>query len=98
MVIKNKKKFIRAILLIIGITIGTIIIMTNKSFSSQEISYKTIAITSGDTLWNIAEEEQKTNSYYKNNDIRDIIRDIKTINNLNNSSLEVAQTLEIPIY
>ena len=98
MVLKNKKKFIRAILIIIGITIGIVLFMTGKSFSSQEITYKTVAVTAGDTLWNIAESEQKHNNYYKNNDIRDIILDIKNINNLGNSSLEVAQILEIPTY
>lgn len=98
MIVKNKKKFIRSILLIIGIASLIILIMTNKTLSHQEIEYKTVAVISGDTLWKIAEEEQKRNSYYRGNDIRDIIINIKAVNNLNSSNLEVNQILQIPTY
>lgn len=98
MIIKSKKKFVRAILLIIGITIGLVLVMTNKTFSHQEIKYKNVAVLSGDTLWDIAREEKDTNSYYDKNDIRDIIEDIKKINNLDSSNLKVNQVLAIPTY
>jgi len=98
MIVKNKKKFVRAILIIITLTVGLVLIMTSRSESHQEIIYKTVAVSSGETLWDIAEKEQKNNKYYKNNDIRDIILDIKDVNNLNNSNLKVNQTLEIPTY
>lgn len=98
MIIKNKKKFIRAILIIMVVTGGIVIFMTNISLSHQELTCKTVTVTSGDTLWNIAEKEKKSNSYYKNNDIRDIIIDLKAVNNLVSSNLIENQILEIPTY
>ena len=98
MIIKNKKKFIRGIIILIGMVIGLVLIMTSKTLSHQEIKYKSISVISGDTLWDIAEEEQKNNTYYKGNDIRDIIQDIKIVNNLKTSDLKLDQTLEIPTY
>lgn len=96
MKVKNKKKFIRAIILIIGITISLVLLMTGKTFSHQEPKYKNVAIISGDTLWDIAAIEQKSNEYYKDKDIRDIIQDIISKNNLKSSTLKADQILEIP--
>lgn len=98
MIIKNKKKFVRGILLVVGMVIGLVLIMTSKTLSHQEVKYKSVSVISGDTLWDIAEEEQKSNNYYKGNDIRDIIQDIKSVNNLKTSELKLDQTLEIPTY
>lgn len=98
MIIKNKKKFIRAIVLTLLISIGLIFLVSTNTFSHQELKYKTIAIVDGDTLWDIAEKEQKNNNYYKGQDIRDIIGNIKSINNLKNSNLKMGQTLEIATY
>lgn len=55
-------------------------------------------ITTGDTLWSIAEKEEKNNSYYQHKDIRQIIYDIKQINQLNNCSLAEGTVLQIPSY
>lgn len=98
MVIKNKKKFIRAILLILTITLGILFLISTSAFSHQELKYKNIAIVEGDTLWDIAENERQNNSYYKGQDIRDIIENIKLINNLKTSNLKSGQTLEIATY
>lgn len=98
MVVKDKKKFIRGIILILTITIALVLLMTNVTLSHQEIKYKKVSVVSGDTLWKIAEKEQNKNAYYKNKDVRDIIEDIKEKNNLETSSLKVNQALEIPIY
>lgn len=98
MVIKNKKKFVRSILLILTITLGISFLVSTNTFSHQEIKYKEIAIIEGDTLWDIAENEKQNNSYYKGQDIRDIIESIKKINNLKTSNLKSGQILEIAIY
>lgn len=98
MVIKNKKKFVRSILLILTITLGISFLISTNTFSHQEIKYKEIAIIEGDTLWDIAENEKQNNSYYKGQDIRDIIESIKKINNLKTSNLKSGQILEIAIY
>ena len=68
----------------------------NITYSCNNIKYKTIYVTQGDTLWKIAEAEQENNSYYEDKDIRDIIYDIKNTNNLEISNLSVGQELKIP--
>lgn len=98
MIVKSKKKLIRAIVLIIGLTIGLVLIMTGNTFSHQDLSYKKVTVTMGDTLWEIAKEEKDSNDYYKDNDIRDIVTNIKIVNNLKSSDLHADQVLEIPTY
>ena len=98
MVIKNWKKFLRAILIIIGVIIFINLLIPDKSFSHQEIEFKTVAVSNGDTLWTIAKDEQEENAYYEGKDIRDIVYNIKKVNNLKSSNLKVNQTLEIPTY
>lgn len=98
MVIKNWKKFLRAIFIIIGVIIFINLLIPDKAFSNQKVEYKTVAVSNGDTLWTIAKEEQKENAYYEGKDIRDIVYNIKKVNNLKNSNLKVNQVLEIPTY
>ncbi len=98
MKIKSKKKLLRAIILVLGIAALIVFILTTKSSSHQELKYKSISVISGDTLWNIAKKEQQTNLYYDGKDLRDVIEDIKEVNNLKSSSLSINQILEIPTY
>lgn len=94
--IVNKNKVIRNIIILNIIILG-IIFFNNISLSSTKINYKTIYISQGDTLWSIAKEEQEKNEYFKNKDIREIIYQIKEINQLKSSYLLSNQKLEIPI-
>lgn len=96
MKIVNKKKFVRSISVIMGLVIVIILLLINTSFSHTEISYKQISVISGDSLWNIAKYEQNSNPYFANKDIRDIVNEIKNINHLNNSDLQVGDHLSIP--
>lgn len=98
MKIKSKKKFVRAICLIIGIAALINTIISGKTLSHEELKYKSVSVISGETLWDIAKEEQESNRYYKDKDIRDIIENIKELNNLKSSSLTIDQILEIPTY
>lgn len=84
--IVNKKKFIRMVILVIGVIMLLFMCFSNISFSKGEVKTKTIYVSSGDTLWTIAKEEQENNSYYENKDIRDIIYQIKKLNNIQNDS------------
>lgn len=94
MKIVNMKKFLRSVLIIIGLAVTICLISSNITLSHTESSQKTISISSGDTLWTIAEYEQENNEYYKDSDIRDIIYNIKKLNNLNtNESLQVGQKI-----
>ena len=59
--------------------------------------YKTICVSKGDTLWNIAKSNQETNGYYKGKDIRYIMNDIAQINNIEKSNLKIDQELLVPV-
>ena len=90
MKIKNKKKFIRGILIILAIIA---LFRCKSTLSYKEPKYDEIYISNGETLWEIAEVQQNTNEYYKNKDVREIVYNIKTINNLENSNLYEGQKL-----
>lgn len=94
--ITNKMKFIRSILIIAVLIMCISLFITNISFSHGENKYKTIYVSNGDTLWNIAKDEQENNSYYENKTVREIINSIKTTNKLENSDLYTNQKLVIP--
>lgn len=96
MKIVNKKKFIRSLVLIFIFLMFIIFSFINKSFSHSEVSYQKLYVSSGDTLWDIARQQQNNNQYFENKDIRDVIDEIKYINNLNTSNLNVGDELSIP--
>lgn len=97
--IVNTKKFKKMICIVVGTITIISIYFANISFSKGEVKTKTIYVSSGDTLWNIALFEQKNNEYYYNKDIREIIYEIKKINNLeNNSNLTVGQKLIVNVF
>ena len=95
--IKNVKKFIRSIFIIIGLMFAIILLIGKASYSNKEVEYKTICVSSGDTLWNIAKSNQEYNNYYNGKDVRYIINDLMKINNLENSNLMVNQELIVPV-
>lgn len=94
--ITNKRKFKRTVLIIIFGMLLILFFALNNAYSNGEIKYKQEYIYSGDTLWTIAEDEAKNNKYYENKDIRNIISEIKQINNIQNGELKVGQKIEIP--
>ena len=94
--IVNFSKFIRSIMLIVGIIFIISLFINNKSFSYKENEFKEIYVSNGDTLWSIAKEEKENNPYYKNKDIRDIVNNIKSISKLNSGNLFANQKLIIP--
>ncbi len=96
MKIVNRKKFIKAIIVLLSIILLILIYFTNVSFSKVELKTKTVSIIYGDTLWSIAATEQANNEYYENKNIREIIQDIKNINSLDNNYIYEGQKIEIP--
>ncbi|MBP3708407.1 MAG: LysM peptidoglycan-binding domain-containing protein [Clostridia bacterium] len=94
--IVNKKKFIRGICVVTIVLYFALCAVTNKVSSNEILTYKTIIVNSGDTLWSIAQSEQLENDYYKDSDIREIVYNIKEVNNLKTSNLKVQQNLKIP--
>lgn len=94
--IVNIKKFISSILVSLGILIALFFILNNSIFSHVDTKYKTLYVAYGDTLWSIAKEEQNTNEYFEGKDIREIISNLKYINNLETSNLKTGEKLQIP--
>lgn len=92
--IKNRKKFIRGILIIIAFIS---LIACKVTYSYNEPNYKTVYVSDGDTLWSIAVMEQKNNNYYEGKDVRYIMENIKSVNNLNTSNLYEGQELKVSI-
>ena len=93
--IKNKRRFITMVTLLILIILF-ILMLNNKTYSKVEGENKILYVGYGDTLWKIASEQKENNLYYEGKDIRDILEDIKFTNNLNNSYIYEGQKLEIP--
>ncbi len=96
--IVNVKKFIRSVIIIIIGGILLLFISLNNTYSKGEIKYKTEYITYGDTIWKIAEKEYRENKYFENKDIRSIIKEIKSINSMENQILQVGEKILIPTY
>ncbi|MCX8130668.1 MAG: LysM peptidoglycan-binding domain-containing protein [Clostridia bacterium] len=88
-VLKNKTRFTTVIMIMI-ITITTTFLATTV-YGYKESSYKTIIVRQGDTLWDIA------NKNNKESDIRKYIYEIKKVNNLNDGNIISGQELKIPV-
>ena len=93
--IVNKKKFIRSMILLLTIIILALLGI-NHTYSKTEVAYKEDYIIKGDTLWSIAEKERNTNEYYRNEDIRKVMYEIKQLNNIKDENLEIGQKILIP--
>lgn len=94
----NKNKFIRTII-ILAILIGAIIsVFNNRAYSNTEKKYKTEYVVKGETLWRIAEKEIQENPYFENEDIQNVILEIKRENHMTTSELKEGMELKIPTY
>ena len=97
MKIVNKKKFIRSMMMLIGLVILIVLgLITTTTYSKTEIGYKEDYVLKGDTLWSIAEQEVNQNEYYKNKDIREVMYEIRQLNHITNDNLEIGQKIIIP--
>ena len=97
MKIVNKKKFVRSMMMLIGLVILIVLgLITTTTYSKTEIGYKEDYVLKGDTLWSIAEQEVNQNEYYKNKDIREVMYEIRQLNHITNDNLEIGQKIIIP--
>lgn len=97
MKIVNKKKFLRSMMMLIGLVILIVLgVITTTTYSKTEIGYKEDYVLKGDTLWSIAEQEVNQNEYYKNKDIREVMYEIRQLNHITNDNLEIGQKIIIP--
>lgn len=91
----NLKKFLRGIIVIIFLAITITFIATKSIYSYKTVEEKEIYIKSGDTLWTIAKHEKKYNEYYKRKEIREIINDIRNLNNMSNANIVPGEIIKI---
>lgn len=96
--IVNIKKFVRSIILVIISVLFILFIRFSNTYSKGEIRYKDEYILSGDTIWGIAQKEANENKYFENVDVRSIVKEIKTINNIENQTLKIGEKIQIPTY
>ena len=60
-------------------------------------TYKEIIVSDGERLWDIAEKEIESNSYYENDEVRQVIYEIEKDNNINSNSIKAGQVIKIRI-
>jgi hypothetical protein len=68
----------------------------SNSLSKTEIKYEEFTIGSNDSLWNIASLVKENNINYNNKDVREIVYELKQINNLTSSDIYNNQVIKIP--
>ncbi|MTI70257.1 MAG: LysM peptidoglycan-binding domain-containing protein [Firmicutes bacterium] len=92
-IIANKFRFIifMTCLILLLLTTTSIILNTNKVFSTTYQEYKTIVVDKGDTLWEIA-----SNNNPKEEDVRKVIYELKVVNNLKSAYIRPGDILKIP--
>ena len=95
--IVNRIKFVRSVSILL-IIICLLLILAKSTYSKVEIIYKEEYVYAGDTLWSIAKQQSMYNKYFENKDIRNIIDELKNINNLIDSNLVEGEKIKIPIY
>ena len=93
---RKKNIHIKKCICILIIIVVIILLLLNTSNSSSNIILEKEYVISGDTLWSIAKSEQETNIYFKGKDIREIIGELKEINDITDSNLNVGQEILIP--
>ncbi|MBQ7668197.1 MAG: LysM peptidoglycan-binding domain-containing protein [Clostridia bacterium] len=89
--LKNPERLIICIVILFFILFG-IFGFQNVSLGESVPNYITIKVSKGDTLWTIASDYVKDGE-----DIRDVIAEIKELNNLKNSNIKVGQELTIKV-
>ena len=94
--IVNLKKFVFSVFLVLMVILVVSLFISKSTLSHTETSYKVIYVAKGDTLWSIAKEEVSNNDYYSGKDIRDVVDNIGSLNNLYNSNLKIGDELKIP--
>lgn len=89
---ENVRKMVKNIILIVAVLL---LFKAAISYQIAKTDYNTYdyLIVNNDTLWTIAGQICD-----ENKNIRNVIIDIKEINNLKDSTIYVGQTIKLPIY
>ena len=95
--IKNKRKFITSLSILLTIIFILLSLISNKTYSKNAVRFKTEYVCEGETLWSIAETQYENNEYFEGKDIRLIIYEIQELNHLETKNLQIGDELLIPI-
>ncbi len=89
---ENVRKMVKNIILIVAVLL---LFKAAISYQIAKTDYNTYdyLVVNNDTLWTIAGQICD-----ENKNIRNVIIDIKEINNLKDSTIYVGQTIKLPIY
>lgn len=87
-------RFFTFVFLTVSIAIFGIysLVTFNSTEAATFHTYKQVVVEANDSLWSIAEEYTS-----ESDDVRDMIDEIKEINELDSSELQVGDTLFVPI-
>ncbi|MBR0481440.1 MAG: LysM peptidoglycan-binding domain-containing protein [Firmicutes bacterium] len=91
--IANKARFICFVLTVCLILCFAVmgIVNTSAAKEKRDLRFTEVTVTEGDTLWALAKEYGS-----KDKDIREVIYDICTVNDIKASDLKPGQTVLIP--
>ncbi|HHY24880.1 MAG TPA: LysM peptidoglycan-binding domain-containing protein [Clostridiaceae bacterium] len=87
-VLKNKLRF--GLFVVTAIFIGIVLFCGINTYSYKEKEYETLIVLPGDTLWEIAKENNKSGN------IRRYIYEIKKINHLEDSIIYPGMNIKLP--
>lgn len=93
--IVDKKRFTAfiTVCLLICTALFNAVFANGSHASASEAEYELVYVCEGDTLWSIARE-----NYPSSMNVRDIISDIKFINDMNSNTIYSGDVLYIPVY
>lgn len=95
-VIVNSKRFfafITFILLFFSLVLTLIFTFSKAHSSSYSQGYKEYHVVTGDSLWDISLKNMP-----ENYDVREMVYNIKKLNNMKTSEIYDGDTIKIPIY
>lgn len=93
---RNGKVVIKNVVILFMILSALGAFMTFSSAKEEKQSYEYVVLES-DTLWNISADICKK-SDDNNLNVQKIVKEIKKLNNLDNSNIYEGQTIKLPIY
>lgn len=94
MKIERVKEMIKNVIILLGIIIVFKSLISYQLAKSEYLTYDYF-VRNNDTIWTIAEKICSENN---NLNIRNVISDIKNINNIESSTIYSGQTIKLPIY
>ncbi|MDD6919869.1 MAG: LysM peptidoglycan-binding domain-containing protein [Eubacteriales bacterium] len=94
-IIKSKFRFTLFIVVCMMLTVTFLNSQLDKSIAmgAEKDQFEIVKVTDGETLWSIAEQYSNEDT-----DIREMIYEIKKINDINNSTIKNGIELKIPKY